>query len=101
MTDPAPDPREEPAAPSAALPPPAPRMTSWRALGEVVLCSSYPTQLVVAGLLAASGIPGLKNDGSLNATFVIAVSLGDAALVAALVVWFLRRNGESLGAVFL
>ena len=36
----------------------------------------------------------------LNAPFVIAISLGDAALVAALIAWFMWRNGESMTAVF-
>ena len=102
MTDLAPDMREVPAAPAPPpLPPPAPRLTTARALVEVLLCSSYPTQLVVAGALAAAGVPGMKADGSLNAPFVIAVSLGDAALVVALITWFIRRNGESMTAVFL
>ena len=64
------------------------------------MCSSYPTQLVVAGALAAAGVPGVKADGSLNALFVIAVSLGDATLVVALITWFIRRNGESMARVF-
>lgn len=101
MTDPAPDAREVPSEPS--LPPPLPaasRMTRARAVAEVVLCSSYPTQLLVAGLLAAGGVPGLRADGSLNAPFVIAVSLGDAALVVALVAFFVRRGGESMRQVF-
>ena len=101
MTDLAPDPREAPAAPASPLPfPAAPRMTRGRAILEVVLCSSYPTQLLVAGSLAAAGVQGLTADGTLNAPFVIGVAMGDATLVLALIVWFLRRNGESLPAVF-
>ncbi len=101
MTDLAPDTRAAPAA--SSLPPPelaVPRLTRGRAFLEVVLCSSYPTQLVVAGALAAAGIQGLAPDGALNARFVIAVALGDALLVAALVVWFIRRSGESMSEVF-
>ena len=102
MTDLAPDTREAPAAPAPPPPAPAaPRMTPARAVLEVLCCSSYPTQLVVAGVLAAAGVHGLKADGGLNATFVIGVALGDAALVAALVVWFIHRNGESMAAVFI
>ena len=102
MTDLAPDTREAPAAPAPPPPAPAPpRMTPARAVLEVLACSSYPTQLVVAGGLAAAGVHGLKADGGLNATFVIGVALGDAALVAALVVWFIHRNGESMAAVFI
>jgi membrane protease YdiL (CAAX protease family) len=102
MTDLAPDTREVPAEPSSPPPLPAPpRMTTARAIVEVLLCSSYPTQLVVAGALAAGGVSGLTADGALNGPFVIAVSLGDAALVVALVAWFIRRSGESMAAVFI
>jgi len=75
-------------------------MTPIRAVVEVLLCSSYPTQILVAGVLAAFGLTGLGADGSLNARFVIAVSIGDALLVAALVTGFMWRNGESLAATF-
>jgi membrane protease YdiL (CAAX protease family) len=75
-------------------------MTRARAVLEVVLCSSYPTQLLVAGTLAAAGIRGLNADGGLNAPFVMGVAVGDATLVVLLIVLFLRRNGESLPAVF-
>lgn len=106
MIDPAPDTRELPAAParpSIPLPPAAPvaaGMTRVRAIVEVLLCSSYPTQILVAGVLAAFGLTGLAADGALNASFVIAVSIGDAALVATLVTVFMWRNGESLAATF-
>lgn len=106
MSDPAPDLREVPAAPDLPphpLPPMAsapPAMTPIRAIVEVLLCSSYPTQILVAGGLAAFGLTGLGADGSLNARFVIAVSLGDALLVAALITIFMWRNGESLAAAF-
>lgn len=101
MTDLAPDPREAPAAPT--FPPPAPAtppLTRARAVLEVLLCSSYPTQLAVAATLAAFGVQGLTADGSLNARFVITVALGDALLVVALVTVFIRRNGESMREVF-
>jgi membrane protease YdiL (CAAX protease family) len=85
---------------AAAFPGPPP-LPPARAVGEAVLCSSYPTQLAAAALLWALGIAGAGADGGLNATFVIAVSLLDAAFVVALVVYFLRRRGESIGEVML
>lgn len=100
MTDPAPDGRDDPGA-AAPQPLPAAAMTPTRAVLEALLCSSYPTQVLVAAGLASVGLTGLTPEGALNAPFVIAVSLGDAALVALLVVWFVRRNGESLHTVFL
>lgn len=91
-------PAAPPDAPAPAGPPgPAP-LSRARAVGEAVLCSSYPTQIVAAALLWALGI-GASAEGGLNATFIIAVSLLDAALVVALIVYFLRRRGESIGAV--
>ncbi len=86
------------APPTAPIHPP---MTRGRASGEVVLCSSYPTQLVAAAGLAAAGIASHGADGGLNVTFVFALSIVDAVLVVALIVYFLARRRESLAAVFL
>ena len=91
-------PRAWPVGPPETGPPPLSRA---RALGEVVLCSSYPTQILSALLLAAAGLRGLTPDGGLNAPFIIAVSLLDASLVVALVVYFLRRRSESVRDVML
>ena len=76
-------------------------MTRARAIVEVLLCSSYPTQVLAAAALAAVGIQALTADGALNPRFVIAVSTADAALVFALIAWLMWRNGESLSATFL
>ncbi|MGE4221829.1 MAG: CPBP family glutamic-type intramembrane protease [Vicinamibacterales bacterium] len=75
-------------------------MTARRAILEVALCSSYPTQILVATVLAAFGGRGLDADGTLNAPFVIAVSVGDAVLVVTLIAAFMWRSGESLAATF-
>lgn len=72
-----------------------------RALLEVVLCSSYPTQLVLAGALQAFGISPLEADGGLSARFVFTLSILDAAVLLSLIVYFLRRSGDSLRHVFL
>lgn len=86
----------------AALPPAAPPpLSRTRAVAEVVLCSSYPTQIAAAALLTGLGIRAQAPGGGLAPTFVIALSMLDAALVIALVVWCLRRRGESVGAVML
>ncbi len=91
-------PPASPVVPPHAGPPP---LTRARALGEAVLCSSYPTQLVAAAVLAAFGLRGATDDGGLSARFIIAVSLLDAALVVALIVYLLRRRDESVSAVML
>ncbi len=90
-------PRAWPAVPVPGPPP----LTRRRAIGEAVLCSSYPTQILAAALLAVLGLRGLAADGSLNAPFIIAVSMLDATLVVALIVYFLRRRSESLREVML
>jgi membrane protease YdiL (CAAX protease family) len=88
---------ETPADAAAAAAPHA--MTRGRALLEVVLCSSYPTQIAAAAALAAAGLRGVGPGGGLDATFVIAMSIIDAVLVIALILYFLHRRGESFAAV--
>lgn len=86
---------------TVAEPPHAPVMTRGRAIAETILCSSYPTQIVAAALLAGLGVAPQDSAGGLNAAFVFAVSVLDAVMVVGLIVWLLRRQGESLAAVFL
>lgn len=88
---------------SAAPVPPLPTrpaMSRGRAVAEVVLCSSYPTQVAAAAALVAAGVPAQHADGGLNATFVFAVSTLDALMVVGLIVFFLRRNRDVLADVF-
>ena len=82
----------------SAWSPSAPRLT---ALLEVVLCSGVPTQLVLAAALSAVGISAVGRTGGLSLSYVVALSLGDSALLIALIVYFLRRNGEKPREVFL
>jgi membrane protease YdiL (CAAX protease family) len=60
----------------------------------MLLCSSYPTQLLLAGLLLRLGL-GETGDGSLSLTFVAVVSLADTAIVVGLMLWFIRSNGQT------
>jgi membrane protease YdiL (CAAX protease family) len=85
------------AIPAVALPP-RPR---WHAWAEILLCSGYPTQIVLGELLKDIGIAPLRADGSLSATFVFALSLADTVVLVALVTWLLIRNGERPREVFL
>jgi membrane protease YdiL (CAAX protease family) len=59
----------------------------------VLLCSGYPTQLALAGLLQASGIPALSPARGLSAPFVFVISLADTALLLTIIVLLLRREG--------
>lgn len=72
-----------------------PPLTRTRAVAEALLCTSYPTQIVAAGLLTLAGLAPQTAAGALEPRFVIAVSALDALLVLMLVVAFLWRRGES------
>lgn len=65
------------------------------ALFEVLLCSSVPTQLVVASLLAAFGLAAQTPNGGLSSEFVLLLSLGDSVLLIGLMLLLLRVHGES------
>jgi membrane protease YdiL (CAAX protease family) len=64
------------------------------ALGEVVLCSGIPTQLVVLAAMNGLGMRLETSGGSWSPVFVATLSLLDAALVIGLVFLFLRAHRE-------
>lgn len=90
----------EPGRETVPLPatPPRPRSQVWT---EIVVCSGYPTQIVLGALLKDLGIAPLTTDGSLSATFVFALSLADTVVLISLASWLLIRNGERPRDVFL
>jgi membrane protease YdiL (CAAX protease family) len=65
------------------------------ALLEVILCSDFPTQLVLGATFYAFGFQQERPDGTLNLAFVAALSLVDAVVLIGLIVFFLRAHGES------
>ena len=65
-----------------------------QAVLEVVICSGFPTQITVAWMLAFAGLVPFRPDGKLSPSYVFALSLIDAALLIALVLWFLHSHGE-------
>jgi hypothetical protein len=71
------------------------------ALLEVVICSGFPTQVVVAFALGAAGLRPIDAAGHLSGAWVVALSLADAALVMGLIVWFTRLHGERPREAFL
>ena len=91
MNEPSPSRESEIPLPETA---PAPS-ASERALAfvEVVLCSDYPTQLALAAAFAAFGVVPMR-DGGLSLSYVAMLSLADAALLVALIVFILRARGE-------
>lgn len=71
------------------------------ALLEVILCSDYPTQIVLGATFVALGIRPLTSAGGLNASYIVGLSLADATLLIGLIVLFLRAHGERPQAFFL
>jgi membrane protease YdiL (CAAX protease family) len=73
--------------------------TAWqdrvRALFEVLLCSSLPTQFLIAGILGAIGIEPRTAGDRLSLSFVLALSLADTAVLIVLMVVLARAHGES------
>ncbi len=68
---------------------------------EVVLCSDFPTQLLLGAAFAALGVRPQTADGSLNPTFVVALSLADTALLVGLMAGLIVARGDRPRAVFL
>ena len=71
------------------------------ALGEVLLCSSLPTQLAIVVLLGFLGLPQRNDAGQLSLPYVFAVTLADTVVLIGLMVYFTRRRGESLSDLWL
>lgn len=77
-----------------------PRVSRGRAAAEVVICSGFPTQLLILAILTAAGVsPG--SDGALSPAFVFLLSAADTVLLLGLVCLFLRASGDRLRDVFL
>jgi uncharacterized protein len=63
---------------------------------EVILCSGFPTQIIVFTLLHALGMPMRLADGQVSPPFVFALTLLDTLLVVGLIVLFMRAHRESV-----
>ncbi|HUE90115.1 MAG TPA: type II CAAX endopeptidase family protein [Vicinamibacterales bacterium] len=71
-----------------------------RAAAEVLICSGYPTQLLIIAALGSVGIrPGA--DGTLSPAFIFGISALDTVLLLSLVFFFLRRSNDRPRDVFL
>jgi membrane protease YdiL (CAAX protease family) len=71
------------------------------AVVEVLLCSGFPTQLLLIGILTGFGMSFKTVEGQLSPPFVFTLSLLDAAIVVGLVLFFLKAHRESPRAVLL
>jgi membrane protease YdiL (CAAX protease family) len=61
---------------------------------EVILCSGFPTQLVIITVLAGFGMRPQSATGQFNAPFVFALTLLDTLVLVSMVVFFLRGRRE-------
>ena len=88
----------EPAAPPLAEPVPPRILPVERAAAglEVLLCSGFPTQIVIITLLATAGLHPKTADGKFSAPFIFSLTLLDTALLVGLIVFFLKAHRESL-----
>ena len=62
---------------------------------EVLLCSGFPTQLVVITILSTAGLRPTLADGRLSPPFIFTLTLLDTALLVGLIGFFLRAHRES------
>jgi membrane protease YdiL (CAAX protease family) len=76
-------------------------MTPGRALGEVFLCSEFPTQFVIGALLGQAGIAPLTRDGRLSERFVYLMSTIDTVVLLGLILLLMRLSGDRPRDVFL
>jgi membrane protease YdiL (CAAX protease family) len=65
------------------------------ALGEVLVCSSIPTQTLISALLQLAGWSPTDDAGRLSLPFVLTLSLADTIVLIALMVGLTRAHGES------
>lgn len=63
---------------------------------EVILCSGFPTQIVIITVLATFGMRPRFEDGRLSPPFVFTLTLLDTFLLVGLVAFFMRAHRESM-----
>jgi membrane protease YdiL (CAAX protease family) len=82
-----------PESPSPLAPQSPPIAARVVAATEVLLCSDFPTQIAIGGTLQALGYAPPAH-GPLTIGYVVALSLGDAALLVVLILLMLYAHGE-------
>jgi len=90
-------PHEEPSV-RAPVPTAAERLG---ALVEVILCSDYPTQILLGSLLTVAGYSAKTAGGALSIGYVATLSLLDTVVLLSLIWLFLRAHGERPREIFL
>jgi membrane protease YdiL (CAAX protease family) len=87
--------------PVAAESAPSPAHARASALFEVILCSGYPTQLILVMILTGLGMSIRTASGGLDPAFVFVLSLLDAFVVVSLIAYLIRARGERVRDVLL
>jgi membrane protease YdiL (CAAX protease family) len=80
---------------------PKPARRTLAAIGEMMICSGFPTQIGLALLFRAAGLAEASSDGQISLPFVAVVSLADTALLLGLMLWFLQASGQTGAQVWL
>lgn len=80
---------------------PAPPRSHWPTWLEILLCSGFPTQIAVTGVLLAAGMRPTIDGEQLSAPFIFTLTLVDTVVLLSLIVWLLVRRGERPRQVFL
>ena len=76
----------------------APRMT---AIAEILLCSSIPTQVLIASILRMAGWVPFDEAGQLSLAFVVTLSVIDTVVLVALMVGLTVAHGERVSDLWL
>jgi membrane protease YdiL (CAAX protease family) len=87
-------------APPIIEPPPAARVLPIEraaAAVEVILCSGFPTQIVILTALSLAGMKPHLADGRLSPPFVFTLTLLDTILLVGLIVFLMNAHRESIG----
>ena len=90
------DPAHELAEPPAVLPPAVLPIERAAAALEVILCSGFPTQILIITFLTLAGMKVRLPDGRLSPPFVFTLTLLDTIFLVGLVVFFIRAHRESV-----
>jgi membrane protease YdiL (CAAX protease family) len=75
-----------------------PRLT---AIAEILLCSSVPTQLLIAALLRMAGFQPFDDAGQLSLSFVVTLSIADTLVLVGLMVGLTLAHGERVSDLWL
>ncbi|MBI4477948.1 MAG: CPBP family intramembrane metalloprotease [Acidobacteria bacterium] len=86
---------------SPTTPSAAPPLTRGGALAHVLLCSGFPTQIVLTQILLGLGMLPFDARGQLTTAYVTTLTLVDSVMLIALIFWLLARHHERPADVFI